>query len=57
MDQHRMFMTSDTGEQYFIYGNNRIKFTEYFPDDGKTLDELFQEYIESEVRKRIRKTA
>ncbi len=33
------------GEMYFVQGNNQIKVTEHFPDNGKTMDTLLEDLI------------
>ena len=44
MEKHTI-LTTETGEQYFILGKNRIKITEHFPTDGKQLDELIADLV------------
>lgn len=45
-------VTSETGEQYFVMGKNRIKITEHFPVDGKQLDELITDLITQKIKEK-----
>ena len=50
-------VTSETGEQFFIIGKNRIKITEHFPPNGKHLDERVTDLIIHKIRGKVEKTA
>ena len=50
-------MTTETGEQYFIMGKNRIKITEHFPASGKQLDELIADLIVQKIKEKAGKSA
>lgn len=56
MEKHKI-ITTETGEQYFIIGKNRIKITEHFPPDGKQLGELIADLIENKIKEEVGKTA
>ena len=45
------------GQQYFVFGKNRIKIVEHFPAQGKTIDELIVGLIHSKMQTNNRKTA
>ena len=55
--QESEVMTTETGEQYFIMGKNRIKITEHFPTDGKQLDELIADLVTQKIKEKEGKTA
>lgn len=38
------------GERYFIYGKTRVKITEHFPINGKSMDELITVLSQREIR-------
>lgn len=40
----------EDGEQYYIIGKTRIKITEHFQPDGKTIDELVTALIENKMK-------
>lgn len=50
-------VTSETGEQYFIMGKNRIKITEHFSPSGKPLDELVTDLIIQKIKENTGKSA
>lgn len=50
-------VTTETGEQYFIMGKNRIKITEHFPTNGKQLDELIAELVTQKIKEKEGKPA
>lgn len=56
MEKHEV-ITTETGEQYFIMGKNRIKITEHFPADGKQLDELIADLVTQKIKEKEGKTA
>lgn len=49
MEKNRT-ITTESGEQYFIMGKNRIKITEHFPTNGKQLDELIADLIIHKIK-------
>lgn len=55
--QENEIITTETGEQYFIMGKNRIKITEHFPADGKQLDELIADLVTQKIKEKEGKTA
>ena len=50
-------VTTETGEQYFVMGKNRIKITEHFPASGKPLDELVTDLIVQKIKEKAGKSA
>lgn len=48
---------TESGEQYFIMGKNRIKITEHFPPSGKQLDELVTDLIIQKIKENSGKSA
>lgn len=42
--------TQDDGTEVFVYGKNRIIVSEYFADNGKTLEDLIVDLILREAR-------
>lgn len=50
-------VTSETGEQYFVMGKNRIKITEHFSPSGKQLDELVTDLIIHKIKEESGKSA
>lgn len=44
------------GERYFIYGKTRVKITEHFPINGKSIDELITVLAQREIQESARKT-
>lgn len=50
-------VTTETGEQYFIMGKNRIKITEHFPASGKKIDELVTDLIVQKIKEKAGKSA
>ena len=50
-------VTTETGEQYFVMGKNRIKITEHFPADGKQLEELIADLVAQKIKEKEGKTA
>ncbi len=45
-------ITDENGVQYFVMGNTRTRITEYFKEDGPTLEEAIEELIRSQVRQK-----
>ena len=56
MEKHTI-LTTETGEQYFILGKNRVKITEHFPPDGKQLDELIADLVVQKIKENAGKSA
>lgn len=50
-------VTAADGQQFFVFGKNRIKIVEHFPVQGKTIDELIVGLIHSKMQTNNRKTA
>ena len=50
-------ITTETGEQYYILGKNRIKITEHFPTNGKQVDELVTDLIIHKIKENSTKSA
>lgn len=50
-------VTSETGEQYFIMGKNRIKITEHFSPSGKQIEELVTDLIIQKIKEKSGKSA
>lgn len=50
-------VTTETGEQFFIIGKNRIKITEHFSANGKQLDELVTDLIIHKIKENVGKIA
>ena len=50
-------VTTETGEQYFVMGKNRIKITEHFSPSGKQLDELVTDLIAQKIKEKAGKSA
>ena len=48
-------ITTETGEQYYILGKNRIKITEHFPYKGKPIDELITDLITQKIKRKAAK--
>ena len=42
---------------YFVVGKTRIKITEHFASNGKPLDVLMTEFIQSQIKKKVQKSA
>lgn len=40
----------EDGKEYYIIGKTRIKITEHFQPDGKTIDELVTALIENKMK-------
>ena len=43
--------TVTVGDEYFIFGKCRIKITEHFPENGRTINELIEELILYKAKK------
>lgn len=47
------YSITENGQEYFIFGKNRIKVCEHFAEKGKTFEELICDVIEYEAKNRI----
>lgn len=56
MEKNRT-ITTESGEQYFVTGKNRIKITEHFPAHGKQVDELIADLIAQKVKGKVGESA
>ena len=50
-------ITTETGEQYYITGRERIKITEHFPASGKHLEELITDLVVYKIKEKVSKSA
>lgn len=50
-------VTTESGEQYFIMGKNRIKITEHFSPSGKPIEELVTDLIIQKIKEKSGKSA
>lgn len=48
-------ITDNNGNQYFVLGRTRIKITEHFADNGKSINELVTDLIEAKIKEKIAK--
>ena len=39
-------VTKDNGTQYFVVGKYKIKVSEHFPEQGKSLDNLLEDAVQ-----------
>ena len=46
------YITDENGVKYFVMGNTRTRVTEYFKEDGPTLEDVIVQLILSEVRQK-----
>lgn len=46
-----IYITDENGIEYYCCGNTKIKITEHFAEEGKTMDELLEEFIIREAKK------
>ena len=46
-----MYVTDEDGVKYYCCGNTKIKITEHFAKDGKTMGELLEEFMIREAKK------
>ncbi len=42
----------ENGNFYFVIGNTRIKITEHFSANGRTIDELLSDYIRKKIKEK-----
>lgn len=56
MEKNRT-ITTESGEQYFVMGKNRIKITEHFSAHGKQVEELIVDLIAQKVKGKVGKSA
>ena len=45
------YLTDENGEEYYCCGNTKIKITEHFAEEGKTMGELLEDLIIREAKK------
>lgn len=50
-------LTDANGNQYFIFGKTRIKITEHFADNGRSIDVLLFDLIQAKIKEKITKIA
>lgn len=50
-------ITTPDGQQYFLFGKNRIRITEHFASSGKQLGTLLEELIVAKSKEKPIKTA
>lgn len=43
----------ETGQEFFVMNNLKIKITEHFPTNGKQIDELITELITHKAREKV----
>lgn len=43
---------TENGTLYFVFGNTRIKITEHFSANGRTIDELLSDYIQKKIKEK-----
>lgn len=48
---------TENGVQYFVLGKNRIRITEHFASNGKTLDELVTDLVIQKIKEKTHKSA
>lgn len=48
-------VTDNDGNQYFVLGRTRIKITEHFADNGKSINELVTDLVEAKIKEKITK--
>ena len=46
-----IYITDENGVEYYCCGSTKIKITEHFAEEGKTIDELLEEFIIREAKK------
>lgn len=56
-NQKGITMTDADGNKYFVLGKYRIKITEHFADDGKSIGDLMSDLIQAKIKENITKTA
>lgn len=49
-NQQGITITDADGNQYFIFGKSRIKITEHFKDNGKSIDDLISDLIQIKIK-------
>lgn len=55
--QKGITVTDANGYQYYVLGKTRIKITEHFIDNGKSIDNLLSDLIQAKIKEEITKTA
>lgn len=56
MEKHKI-ITTETGEQFFVMGKNKIKITEHFPAKGKPIEELITDLIINKIKEKAAKSS
>ena len=56
-NQKGITLTDADGNKYFVLGKNKIKITEHFTNNGKSIDELVTDLIEAKIKENITNTA
>lgn len=51
LENTSVYVIEPDGALYFYCGNTKIKVTEHFAEEGKTMGELLEEYIIREAKK------
>ncbi len=52
-----IYITDENGVEYYCCGNTKIKITEHFAEEGKTMGELLEEMIIREAKKQPKNNA
>ena len=48
------YLTDENGVEYYCCGNTKIKITEHFAEDGKSMGELLEDLIIREAKKSVK---
>ena len=51
LENTSIYMTDEDGIEYYCCGNTKIKITEHFAEEGKTMGELLEDLIIREAKK------
>lgn len=49
---HDGMTITENGKNYFIFGKTRIKITEHFSANGRTIDELLSDYVQKKIKEK-----
>ena len=52
-----IYIIDEDGIEYYCYGSTKIKITERFAEEGKTMGELMEEFIIREAKKQPKNNA
>ena len=52
-----IYIIDEDGVEYYCCGNTKIKITEHFAEEGKTMGELLEEFIIREAKKEPKNNA